>query len=918
MRSSLSSEGWRDFFRASLGSKLAKIILLISLILGFVFGCLGVWLDWKDEVNNGISGAEQSLNTFNYSAQDAAYRLNRESASIVIRGILENRAIYKVGIFDEDGNVLSEKSKQTDNKNSGNKDDKAIIYKVELFSKHQKKKIGLLIAYVSRTNVGDGFWHRAAFVFLLGIARNLVLALVLLFVFRRFVDTPFAELSSSLRKSQNKSDEILKAVGEGIYGLDMEGKVTFINRAGVEITGWSPEELIGKPLHDFLHHSRADDSPCTHKECHICTVFNDGKAHSCTDEIFWHKNGTFFMVEYTSTPVLDGDKTSGAVVVFRDITERKQAEAIILESKKQAEEANKARGEFLANMSHEIRTPMNAIIGLSHLAMRTNLSKQQRDYLNKINSSSNALHSIINDILDFSKIEAGKLEMEQIDFNIDNVLQELSALIVPKAEEKGLELLFSCPNTIPRNLIGDPLRLGQILTNLVGNAVKFTEHGEIVVLVKLKEQSKDSAVLYFEIRDTGIGMTEKQIEKLFGSFYQADSSTSRKYGGTGLGLSISKQLVEMMSGEIGVKTAPVKGCTFFFNARFGLNVEKIPPQRVPDPDLRGKWVLIVDDNQVSRETLTEQLSAIMFNVRSVNSGKAAIEELERVEVDPDIEAYSLILVDWNMPELSGIDTCKQIKSDKRFAKKATIMMVSGFNDQNIIEQADGIGLNGFIVKPINESSLFDTIIDAFGCSPAESIKMNELNIENDTALDAIRGSRILLAEDNELNQQVMLELLEGNGLSVTIANNGREAVDLLIENPNGFDLVLMDIQMPILDGYGATAEIRQDRRFKNLPILAVTAHAMAGEKEKSISLGLNDHIIKPIDPQALNDALLRWIKPCNMTGKRLKQSFVPEAVAELKVEDVMLPDSLPPFDLQAALKRLNGNKRLLYNLLIKF
>lgn len=615
-----------------------------------------------------------------------------------------------------------------------------------------------------------------------------------------------------------------------------------------------------------------------------------------------------------------------ALSVFKDnAIERRRIDKELESAKESAESANKARGDFLANMSHEIRTPMNAVIGLSHLALKTDLTKQQEDYLNKIHSSSNALLGIINDILDFSKIEAGKLEVEEIDFNIEESLDSLSALIVSKAEEKGLEVVFSCPKDVPRNLVGDPLRLNQILTNLAGNSIKFTEEGEVVISMGLKEKTASSVSLYFEVSDSGIGMTEEQMGRLFQSFSQADTSTTRKYGGTGLGLTISKQLVEMMGGEIGVKSTPGEGSTFYFTATFGIGDEALHIERLPSPDLRGKWVLVVDDNAISRQILTESLTSMSFNARAVESGKAALAELERVKAEPDANPYDLILMDWKMPGMNGIETSKIIKSDECIAEAPTIIMVTAHGREEVRKQADDVGLDGFMLKPFNESILFDTIMGAFGHHKNEVAEKAAISNEEHETAALLRGGRVLLVEDNDINQQVALELLEGNGLLVSIAENGREAVNALMAQPEGFDLVLMDIQMPVMDGYEATAEIRKDDRFKELPILAMTAHAMAGEAEKSISKGMNAHLTKPIDPEKLYAALAQWFTPlmkdraANDALDTLERAEAPKPIEVTTPADAdLVPDHLPPFDVQAALGRLNGKKKLYRKLLFKF
>ncbi len=638
-------------------------------------------------------------------------------------------------------------------------------------------------------------------------------------------------------------------------------------------------------------------------------------------------NGSIITIAEKAIVRDGGDEGSPLRLVgtVRDITDSKKAETNLIAAKelseqarKDADAANKARGDFLANMSHEIRTPMNAVIGLSYLAMKTKLSNKQLDYLKKINSSSNTLLGIINDILDFSKIEAGKLEVEHIQFNIDEMLNGLLTMMVSKAQDKGLEVIIVCPKEVPRNLIGDPLRLGQILINLTNNAIKFTEEGEIIISIKLLEKKKNKITLEFEISDSGMGMNEKQMDELFKPFFQADTSTTRKYGGTGLGLTISKQLVEMMGGKIRVKSATGKGSSFFFSSEFDLSTKDLIPQDFLETDLHGKWVLVVDDNQVSQEFLYDQLTTMSFNVHTVNSGKDALSELHRVELELDSQSYDLILVDWKMPGMNGIETAKWIKVNKAFTKAPIIIMISAYGHEDLKQQVEDAGLDGFILKPFDESVLLNTIVNAFGRRQMGSVEKIRDQAKKNESLKIIQGAHILVVEDNEINQQVVREMLEDKEFIVTIAKDGRESVDILKGNPNGFDLVLMDIQMPVMDGYQATLELRKDPRFKNLPILAMTAHAMLGEKEKSIANGMNDHITKPLYPTVLFDALVKWIKPDVNSGEKTKDSTPVKAKPQAKGSKDNLPDDLPGIDMNIGLMMVAGNRKLYLKLLEKF
>jgi signal transduction histidine kinase/CheY-like chemotaxis protein/HPt (histidine-containing phosphotransfer) domain-containing protein len=587
----------------------------------------------------------------------------------------------------------------------------------------------------------------------------------------------------------------------------------------------------------------------------------------------------------------------------REIQKLKEAE----EAKSQAEEASHIKDQFLANMSHEIRTPMNAIIGLSHLCLQTGMSGKQQDYLQKINGSAKSLLGILNDILDVSKIEAGKMEIERTTFNLEEVMGNLSTIVGNRAQEKKIDFLMQTASDVPNQLIGDPLRLSQVLINLVGNAVKFTQQGEVMVSVSLARKTSDEVILRFAVKDTGIGMTRQEIDKLFKPFTQADSSVTRRFGGTGLGLTISKRLVELMGGRIWVESTPGVGSSFNFIARFQ-KAEKQLDRLTALDDLRGLRVLAVDHSENGLQILKNYLESFALEVATASNTEVALNLVRKG--NEERKPYGLVVIDCKLPEMNGLDVAKKLREITFLTFRPKVLLISSSDQEELLQKMDNELVDGILAKPFQQSKLLDAVSKVSGRSVLSSGKFKIISEQlNPELISLIRGARLLLVEDNEINRQVAQEMLEGFGIDVTTAQNGKEAIALLKDEQ--FDGVLMDMQMPVMDGVTATREIRKIPHMNKLPIIALTANVMVSEQKEFLDAGVTDYIGKPIDPDHLVATLAKWVRPVQSMESIPAHQTINDASAEL------LPE-LPGVEVSQSVRRIGGNVSLYYSLLDKF
>ena len=858
--------------------KMGVAFIVVALILGIILSTIQFVSDFNRTEKGLKSAVNVMLKVAERPVSKATYSLDNDLSKDLLKGLFESDYVIDAWIVDEYGSIFSSHKMEERFVPIGVL--KPFIGKpLETFTislDSQSMALGTLHIKVNRAIAYESFLDQLLFSVVSGMLGILGMVLLLLYVFYAQVGKPIAIVTEHIKKLQadnpgTKGIPLLKSHLTDEIGLLILTMNTYIAEIAKTLTGRIKAEeklsLLNAELEQRVEERTAE-------------------LQNTNNEL------------------------------QREVSERKKAEENMKHAQIQAEEANKAKSEFLANMSHEIRTPLNAILGMLHLSLQTELTNKQVGYLNKIDLASKNLLHIINDILDFSKIEAGKLEFESVEFELGDVLEHLSALAAVKAQEKGLEFVFHVDKEVKTQLIGDPLRLGQVLLNLCQNAIKFTEKGEVVVSVSAVESmpietkpgDEPQTVLQFSVRDTGIGLSQEQQDKLFQAFTQADGSTTRKYGGTGLGLTICKRLVNIMQGEIGVDSELHVGSTFYFTAQLKVQTKVKPKSRFISPDVQSLRVLVVDDNETARDTLAEILSSFLLSVSRVASASEAYEILKKSDNDAP---FDLVLMDWSMPDTDGIEASRYIKYKAGLKNIPIIIMVTAYGREDVMRQAEEVPLDGFLLKPVGASVLFNTLVNAVRLIQGGDIDDASIkSVASQEMTLSFADTHILLVEDNDLNQLVAEELLNIVGINVYLANNGKEALSA-VEKTN-YDAVLMDAQMPVMDGYEATRKIRKNPSFKKLPIIAMTANALKGDREKCLAAGMNDYISKPIDPKQLYSVLKQWV------GKAVE-------VPLLKVSGVSSDPTGKTALLQQAginivsgLAHVSGNEALYQNLLIKF
>ncbi len=658
----------------------------------------------------------------------------------------------------------------------------------------------------------------------------------------------------ALVEERNLLRTLMDNLPDLIYFKDLASRFTRINRAHARAFGLGdPAQAVGKTDFDFFSEEHAQQAYADEQE-----ILRTGQAMVAKEEKETWPDGHVTWVSTTKMPLRDSNgNIIGTFGVSRDITRRIQADQELRDAKEAAEAASRAKSDFLAMMSHEIRTPMNGIIGMTELALDTSLSGEQREYLNSVKESAGTLLTLIDDILDFSKIEAGKLSLEPFEFDPQDTISNTTRALSIRGDEKGLELTWETPSDFPARVLGDPGRLRQIIVNLMGNAIKFTERGEVNLRVEIDSQGEDWVVLHFCVRDTGIGVAREKQDRIFEAFIQADSSTTRKYGGTGLGLAISSRLVKLMGGRIWVESEVGKGSRFHFTAKFG-RVKDLQPQPAlaAKVSLQGVPVLVIDDNATNRRILEAMLAGWSMQATMAERGQEGLLAMRRAR---DMgKPFPLIVLDAHMPDMDGFMVVEKLRQDPGLAGSAIMMLTSG-GQRGDAARCRELGISAYLGKPIRRSELLAAILLVLG-QPNQKRDRPEL-VTRHTIRETRHQLRILVAEDNAINRELVRRLLQKNGHTVMAAASGKEAVELLDREGSNCDLVLMDVEMPDMDGFHATAIIREKEKTsgRHMPIVALTAYAMKGDRERCLAAGMDAYVSKPIRHQDLLETIQRLV-----------------------------------------------------------
>ena len=672
--------------------------------------------------------------------------------------------------------------------------------------------------------------------------------------------------------------------------LNNDESITHCNPAFENLYGYNCEEIVGKDIDKLIttKETKADATALTRQ-------IMDRNVHHIAQRK--RKDGSLVDVELFGVPIFVNGERAGALAIYHDISDLIQARRI-------SEEANRAKSEFLANMSHEIRTPMNGVIGMLDIALDTPLSPEQREYLSIALSSAEALLTLLNDILDYSKIEAKKLDLEIIEFDLRHTIEDVAYTLANRAEEKGLELALLIPPDLPTELLGDPSRLRQILMNLTGNAIKFTEKGDVLIRAEAIEENNKSVKIRFSVDDTGIGIKPERLKAVFERFTQADGSTTRKFGGTGLGLAISQHLVEAMGGEISVSSEYGKGAKFRFELEFEKQAQKESEAKDKGTDLHGLNILIIDDNATNRVILKKMIAGFGAKSHAVKSGKEGLDAL-LVARHTQQPPYDILLLDMQMPDMDGEKTARLIFSDPR-NENLSVVVLTSIGKRGDAKKLESLGCAGYLLKPIKQKMLFDALVKVINEKKARPLGTGRLVTRHSVKEEKHKNQRILLAEDNIVNQKVAVALLQKVGHSVDVVDNGQKALERI--KKGNYTLLLMDVQMPIMDGLEATRRIRAwEAENSHIPIIAMTAHAMKGDRERCLAVGMDDYISKPLDKRSLFTVIDRWSKT-SPEERVVFQKYQHKKLPRARGLTGYSPRKIAPLDIETALPRFSNDR----------